>query len=62
MAKEKSCFNCRMIYEGSQCPGCGETVFSETFKGEVEIFNSDKSEVAKNMKLKKNGRYSIKLK
>ena len=62
MAKEKSCLNCRTIYQGSQCPACGETVFSETFKGEVEIFNSDKSIVAQNMKLKKNGRYSIKLK
>jgi len=60
MAKEKSCLNCRTIYEGDRCPGCGDTTASDNFKGRVHIFNSEKSEMAENMKIKKNGQFAIK--
>jgi RNA polymerase subunit RPABC4/transcription elongation factor Spt4 len=62
MAKERACLNCRMIFEGSKCPACGESVFSETFKGEVEIFNPEESLIAKNMRINKKGRHAIKTK
>ncbi len=62
MAKERACLNCKRIFEGAKCPACNESVFSETFKGEVEIFNSDESVVAKNMRINKPGRYAIKTK
>jgi RNA polymerase subunit RPABC4/transcription elongation factor Spt4 len=62
MAKERACLNCRMIFEGTKCPSCGEGVFSETFKGEVEVFNPEESLIAKNMKINKKGRYAIKTK
>lgn len=62
MAKEKACLNCRTIFEGAKCPNCGENVFSEGFKGEVEIFKPEESLVAKNMGIKTKGRYAIKTK
>ncbi len=62
MAKERACLNCRTIFEGAKCPMCNESNFSETFKGEVEVFNPDESLVAKNMKIYKKGRFAIKTK
>jgi RNA polymerase subunit RPABC4/transcription elongation factor Spt4 len=62
MAKEKACLNCRQIYEGEKCPACGETVFNESFKGRVYIFDTEKSEVAKNMKINHKGESAIKTK
>lgn len=61
-SKEKSCLNCRTIYEGDKCPSCGETPSSDSFKGRVHIFNSEKSEMADNMKIYKNGEFAIKTK
>jgi RNA polymerase subunit RPABC4/transcription elongation factor Spt4 len=62
MGKERACLNCKIIFEGSKCPACGESVFSETFKGEVEIFNPEESLIAKNLKINKKGKYAIKVK
>ncbi len=62
MAKQRACLKCRAIFEGERCPQCNETVFSENFKGEVEIFNPEKSQIARNMKLTKTGRFAIKSK
>ncbi|MBA7704880.1 hypothetical protein ES703_113703 [subsurface metagenome] len=58
--KEKSCLNCRIIFEGEKCPICGETSFSQSFKGRVYIFNPEDSEVAKNMKIPHKGEFAIK--
>lgn len=62
MAKERACLMCRTIFSGSKCPACGATVFSETFKGEAEIFNPEQSVIGKNMGINKKGRYAIKTK
>jgi len=61
-AKEKSCLNCRIIYSGGKCPNCGETPASESFKGRIHIFDSEKSEMAENMKINSNGEFAIKSK
>jgi len=60
MAKVKACLECKTIYEGDKCPNCASTAFSESSKGKVHIFNAEKSEIAKNMKIKQNGEYAIK--
>lgn len=60
--KEKVCNNCRRIYGEEKCPSCGESSHSDSFKGEVEIFNVEKSTVAKIMKIGENGRFAIKIK
>lgn len=61
MKKEKACKNCKLIYDGDSCPSCGKKETSETFKGRVEIINSEKSKIAKELKINKNGFYAIKI-
>jgi DNA-directed RNA polymerase subunit E" len=61
MAKEKACKNCKRIYEGEVCPNCEKKDTSDTFKGKVEIVNSEKSEVAKELKITKPGLYAVKI-
>lgn len=59
---EKACRQCNMIYEGDKCPGCGNQEYSEEIKGRLVIFDAENSEVAKNAKIAKKGKYSIKSK
>lgn len=60
--KEKSCLNCKAIYFGDKCPKCRETPASESFKGRVHIFDAEKSELAENMGINKEGEFAIKSK
>jgi len=60
--KLKACLNCRTIYEGDKCINCGETPSSDAFKGVVEIFNAEKSEIANRMKIHSKGKFAIKTK
>ncbi len=57
---EKACKQCNMIYEGDKCPGCGNQEYSEEIKGRLVIFDAENSEIAKNAKIGKKGKYSIK--
>jgi len=61
MAKEKACKNCKRIYEGNECPVCNKKETSDSFKGKVEIVNPEKSTLAKELKINKEGIYAIKL-
>ena len=61
MAKEKACKNCKLIYEGDSCPNCAKNETSDVFKGKVEIVNSEKSEIAKELKISKDGLYAIRV-
>jgi len=61
MVKEKACKNCKLIYEGENCPSCGKREFSDTFKGKIEIVDPEKSELAKYLKVNKKGIYGIKI-
>lgn len=60
--KEKSCLNCKAIYIGDKCPKCNETPASDSFKGRVHIFDAEKSELAENMGINKDGEFAIKSK
>lgn len=62
MAKEKACLKCRTIFDGEKCPHCGETVFTDAFKGEAVIFNPEKSLIANNLKINVKGRVALKVK
>jgi len=62
MAKSRACKICKKIYEGDKCPECGSQEHTEEFKGRVMIFDSENSEIAKNLKVKKAGLYAIKTK
>jgi len=59
---EKACKQCNMIYEGDKCPGCGNQEYNEEIKGRLIIFDAENSEVAKNTKITKKGKYNIKSK
>ena len=59
--KEKACKDCRLIYEGENCPSCGKKEVSDSFKGKVEIVDPEKSEMAQRLKVTKKGVYAIKL-
>ena len=61
MAKEKACKNCKLIYVEEKCPNCDKKDISNNFKGKVDIVHFDKSELAKELKITKNGLYAIKL-
>lgn len=61
MSKEKACKECKTIYRGNKCPECGSTEGVEGFKGRMYIFDSEQSEIAKNIGIKKKGVFAVKL-
>jgi DNA-directed RNA polymerase subunit E" len=61
MAREKACKTCKLIYHEDSCPSCGKKDVSDSFKGKVEIVDNEKSKIAKELKINKNGTYAIKL-
>ena len=62
MAKKiKACKKCRFIFEeGEKCPKCGSSSVTENWKGKIEIIDTEKSEIAKQLKLTEKGVYAIK--
>ncbi|MFH1307682.1 MAG: transcription elongation factor subunit Spt4 [archaeon] len=59
---QKACKICKLIYEGDKCPNCGSTESTSDFKGKVMIFDPENSVLAKNLKVKNKGLYTIKTK
>jgi DNA-directed RNA polymerase subunit E" len=59
MAKEKACKKCKILYEGAKCPKCGSDESSDSFKGKIIVLDAEKSEIAKNIKIKDKGRYAV---
>ncbi len=60
MATEKACKHCKVIFEGgSKCPKCGSDDIVDSFKGRVIILKPEESEIAKNLKLKEEGSYTL---
>lgn len=61
MSKEKACRVCNTIYEGAEsCPKCNSREFTDNFKGRIIVIDSEKSEIAKNIKIKGKGNFAIK--
>jgi RNA polymerase subunit RPABC4/transcription elongation factor Spt4 len=60
MAKPKACKRCKAIHTEEKCPKCGSSVNTEMWKGKIEIFNPEESEIANNIKLKEKGVYAVK--
>ena len=61
MKKEKVCKKCRALTEENKCPICGNTALIETWKGKVIILNPETSEIAKRLKIEKEGEFAIKV-
>lgn len=58
--KPKACKKCRFIHELEKCPKCGSTQNTESWKGKIEVFKPETSEIAKNLKLSEKGSYAVK--
>jgi RNA polymerase subunit RPABC4/transcription elongation factor Spt4 len=59
--KDKACKICKTIYEeGDKCPNCDSKEYTESYKGRIYVFNSEKSEIAKNININKGGNFAIK--
>lgn len=57
---EKACKHCRLIIsQGDVCPLCGSTELTTRWSGYVVILNAEKSEIAKKLNIKVNGRYAL---
>jgi RNA polymerase subunit RPABC4/transcription elongation factor Spt4 len=63
MAKEKAHKVTRELMTDKEIneKGMDKKEFSETWKGKIEIFNPEKSEVAIQLKVNKEGIYAIKI-
>ena len=48
-----------MIYEEDKCPNCGSQEYNKEIKGRIIILDPENSEIAKNIRINKKGRYVI---
>lgn len=62
MSNKKACKICKRIYEEANCPSCSSNESVKDYKGIITVFDAEKSEIAKNMKIKDKGDYAIKVK
>jgi len=60
--KKKACKNCKLIYEGNECPHCKRQDGGTNWQGRVFILDAEKSLIANNVGIKKEGEYAIKVK
>ena len=60
---KKACKNCKVMVEKgvSTCPVCSGHQFSENIKGRMYVLDQEKSVIGKNMGIKKEGEYAIKV-
>ncbi|AJF62935.1 MAG: DNA-directed RNA polymerase, subunit E [archaeon GW2011_AR20] len=58
---KKVCRKCKIFVDKEVCPICGGNQFTNTWKGRIAILNSEKSEIAKKLEIKKDGEYAIKI-
>jgi DNA-directed RNA polymerase subunit E" len=61
MAKKKACKKCRYFYEGNECPVCKSNNSSTTWQGRLNIIDTNKSKIAKELDIKVKGEYAIKV-
>ena len=59
--KKKACKKCKSFVEGVSCPLCKNNQFSTNWQGRIIILDKDKSIIANNIKINKEGEYAIKV-
>jgi len=61
---EKVCSECKYVVRDKDfrvCPVCGNDKFLDKYHGFVYIFDYDRSEVAKKLDIKTNGKYALRI-
>ena len=56
----KVCKKCKIFIQKDKCPMCQGTAFTDSWEGRFYIFDAEKSEIAKNLKINSKGEYAIK--
>jgi DNA-directed RNA polymerase subunit E" len=59
-SREKACMNCRRITTSNECDNCGSTNLTTNYSGLIIIIDPEKSEIARELGLKKPGAYATK--
>jgi len=57
----KVCKKCKIFVQKEKCPLCQGNAFVDNWEGRFYIFDAEKSEVAKNLKINSKGEYAIKV-
>ncbi|MCS7137333.1 MAG: transcription elongation factor subunit Spt4 [Candidatus Caldarchaeum sp.] len=60
-AKPKACRNCKRIVVGKACDVCGSTNLSTSFSGLLLILDLERSRLAKELGIRKSGKYAVKV-
>jgi len=60
MKGQKVCKKCKIIVEGEECPICHGNALTDNWKGKIIIFDPEKSEIAKKLKISQKGTFAIK--
>ncbi len=58
---KKVCKKCRVFVDGSVCPLCNNSTFTDNWKGRLNIIDAEKSEIAEKVGIKVKGEYVIKV-
>ncbi len=58
---EKACRQCNTITTESVCPNCKSTNLSDDYSGVVIILDPEGSNIAHLMKVKKKGKYALRI-
>jgi len=61
MAKKKVCKNCKLFYDGTDCPVCKSNQTTIIWKGRIIVLDANKSTIAQKVGIKVKGEYAIKI-
>ena len=59
--KKKVCKQCKLFYEGSECPQCKGSQTAVSWQGRINFIDTNKSEIAKKIGIKVKGEYALKV-
>lgn len=58
--RERACRNCKKLTTKNVCENCGSSNLTSNFTGLIIVFDEEKSEIAKELRLR-NGAYAIRV-
>ena len=59
--KGKVCRACKFLHNEDSCPSCGSTQEANSAQGRLHVLNLEKSFLAKELEITKEGEYAIKI-